>query len=50
MIAGVGPNRGHWTYSKLERYKLAAIFEAGYECFLQVAPVLFYKMDAKTTA
>jgi hypothetical protein len=30
--------------------KFAAIFEAGYECFLQVAPVLFYKMDAKNTA
>jgi hypothetical protein len=28
----------------------AAISEAGYECFLQVASVLFYKMDAKNTA
>jgi hypothetical protein len=30
--------------------KFAAIFKAGHECFLQVAPVLFYKMDAKNTA
>jgi hypothetical protein len=30
--------------------KFATIFEAGHECFLQVAPVLFYKMDAKNTA
>jgi hypothetical protein len=28
----------------------AAISEAGYECFLQVASVLYYKMDAKNTA
>jgi hypothetical protein len=30
--------------------KFAAIFQAGYECFLQLASVLFYKMDAKNTA
>ena len=30
--------------------KLAAIFEDGYECFLQVAAAFFYKMDVKNTA